>query len=314
MKLVFFAVFALLVRSICSIEVGQNRDNRTKLVNLHDDILYVMFQGMPIDSLLKMAQMNSRFRYIAKDVARRKYRLYQLEIIADSKKAFDEGEQLKLTIHDIPMAFNVLEYFGNSFRILKISNAGIELDDFANLSRFANKYCSKTLKTLSLDIQPSFEFNDYEYDEQLTEYFEIPNNEHQQRFNLDFSLSVLDYFTIPFEALEKLHIRQHSFNETMKLNQMFPQLKRFHFHVMIGADYSFFNCELPQLEYVDISVAMEYNENIKENVEGLIRKNPTIRSINLLFHASKDPNWLKFVSQHLPHLENLTLSTFENRY
>lgn len=308
MKLIIVALFALLFCSSCSSEVGQNGGNTMNLVDLNDDILYFMFERMPIDSLVKMAQMNSRFEYIANDVARRKYRHYHLKIIADTGKPFVENEN-QLTIYDIPMALNVLEYFGNSFRTLKITDTGTESSDLANLIRFANKYCSKTLKALSLDIQPHSEFNDFEYDEQLTENYEIAVHGHQ-----NFLPNVLVHFMMPFEVLEELDIQQRSFefNETMKLNQLFPQLKRFHFNVMMGADYGFLNCEFPYLEDLRISVAMEYNDNIKENVKKIIQKNPTIRSINLFFYATQDPNWLKFVGQHLPQLENLSLSTFEN--
>lgn len=78
-------------------------------------------------------------------------------------------------------------------------------------------------------------------------------------------------------------------------------------HSRYGVNYSFINTELPHLEhfYINGDDQPELSATNSENVREFIRKNPTIRSLELGL-----TDWNLIICEQLPHLEILTLSNF----
>lgn len=294
MKLIFILFFALLLNCGCSSEneINQNRygiesaqysEIITNFVDLNDDIVYLILDRLNLNALLSMVRVNSRYSDIADEVVRRKYRNYKIDIKTvfktdGSRSIFNEGNN-NVTIYDISFALDLLKYFGHYFRAINVHvyKENLELVDLTKIAQYLNKYCSKSLKQLQL------EFIEHE---------------------------ILNEFTEPFEAVEELNIINEIYfqTEAKPLDELFPNLRRLIIYSRYDVNYNFINTELPRLEYFYINGddQRELSVTNSENIRNLIRRNPTIRSLDL--QLSKLPKLLTYINHFLPQLENLTLS------
>lgn len=284
---VSLAFFALLLGCSCSsgYEPDLYEEKKTQITDLNDDVLYLILNRLELKILLNVVKVNSKFSNIANAVVRRKYQNYKIEISVPTSSTsrislYEVKNQIK--IYNISWALNMLKYFGNSFRSLKIEENNMDSIDLSNVYQFVDKYCSKSLKQLQLGL-----------------------SEHAS----------LDKFMMPFEAIEELHIQVMQnvqiVNNTKPLKEIFPNLRKLTLFSFHGVNFSFINSELSHLEHFRIDGSDRHGINVKnkENIRQLIRKNPKIRNIELYI---SDLSLVTLISQHLPNLENLSLSALSD--
>lgn len=281
MKSIILLTF-LAVLSGCSCSSGiestdENGEVKTQFNELCDDILYMIVSHLKLEDLASFVQVDSRFLDIGGWGMQRRYGdhmkvvidayMYQSSVIYDDRN--------DLTIHNVTMASNMLKAFGKYFQsIVLVYRHTAKVNDSDNIIDYLGKYCSKSLKVLHLR---------------------------------GFSMQLFEKITKPMEAVEELRLNFEvtRFSETIRLNEIFPQLRHLTLMPRDRGNFSFINSEFSQLEYFELYPTDHTDNTNNENIKELIRKNPTIRSLHV--HLP-DPVFVKFISQHLPSIENLKVT------
>lgn len=260
--------------------IDQNIGNNTQFTDLNDDVLYIIFYRIGLTNLINLAEINPRLQDLADQVIQSRYRQKTLSIDLKLPRTQScEETENKVTIYDFDLALEVFKYFGSYFRWLEFLYRSTTTSD-ADLERFfefLNKYCSKSLV----------------------------------RLDMEFMQDLFEKFTYQFEAIEELKIRSNldTFPETRPLNKTFPNLRRFTLYSRLGTVYSFKSIKFKRLEYFAIDGNDLNDSKNNEFVKEIIRLNPTIRSLDLKI---SDRTLAKFISLHLPTLENLTIHHLGN--
>lgn len=270
MKLIILIFLAVLLSCGGSSELSdQNGEVKAQFSGLNDDVLYIIASQLKLMDLLSLAQVNSGLSAIAGSEVRCRYRRHsKLEIIIRGYIGTYNEDQNQLTIQDAQMALNVLKYFGKYFAVVAFNfNDSINSSDLNQITQYLNIYCAKSLAQLELDM----------------------------------THNLLGKFEKPFEAVEELMIclTVPASNETIRMNDLFPQLRRLKLRSGFNSvNYDFINSTFPYLEHLHVFTFGD------EDVREIIRRNPTIRSIK---PQARHPSLIKFISQYLPNLENLTI-------
>lgn len=268
MKLIFLTYLTLLIS--CSFSSELNDNKQLQLSDLNYDVLYIVVSRLKLIDILNLMQVNSSVSELLGEVLHRKFNKYTLKISPkDMPTKFNENENV-IVIYNVETALNVLKYFGMYFHKIEIDEytKHIKPTHLKKISQYLNKYCRKTLNRLKIELKYDF----------------------------------LDEFALPFHAVEELTIRSNikRFSETRPLNELFPNLRRFHHLNSYGGivESDLIDCTFSNLEHFSVE---GYGS---ESVKKMIRKNPTIRSLSPIL---SDPSFLKFINLHLPNLENLTI-------
>lgn len=284
MKLILLTFFAVLSSGGCSSGDNMNGTNGkvgTQFESLNDDVLYITFHMLEWDDLVSLVQINLRFEFIAREVVRRKYKqINQLRMRCTEYKMDSQIVAIRdqIEIYNMQLAMDMLKYFGGHFAMIKVEYYN-DLTKINLISQCLNEYCSKSLKNLDLTVTEDF--------------------------------NILETFTKPFDAVEELNIHSSidEFSETIQLNELFPKLKRLTLGSDKAVNYSFIRSEFPNLEHFSFYVNNLRDVTNNENVRELIRKNPTIRSIQ---PQVRDRTLINFISKHLPNIESLTIFDLGN--
>lgn len=185
----------------------------------------------------------------------------------------------------------IIQHFGIILKTLKsfghlISKLEIEYDLLHNInvteiSNFINIYCADSLTDIKI------------------------NSFHQDFF---------DVMTKPFENVQYFTIegRYTDFNSnTLKFVELFPVIRRMHLNSIAFINKScIIDHEFHHLEHFHVLV-QKFNDPrnlMKKDVEQFLRKNTQIRSISLAFVNNA---FVKIVSEILPNLESLMVSSFD---
>lgn len=173
---------------------------------------------------------------------------------------------------------NVLKYFGDSIKKLAIFTAFVPDGGIhKSVGQMINEHCSETLVELEV---------------------------------LHFYADVFKYFTKPFRAVESVafgHVINVDERDYLPMSQLFPNLKRLVLILDQMLNSSYIVRHLPHLNYLMIK-DKSYQSSVDGDAAGLeklIKLNPQIRNIN--FESVESPR-VKFVSEHLPDLDSLSLA------
>lgn len=257
------------------------QSRKIQLSDLYADVLLIILRQMELNELLRMGATSMKFFYLVIYVLRVEYPDFQINImyaeIGQTVKFTVDFVGKTLEIYDYKMSLRLLKYFGLIFRRLKIDNREIEFNQSAIINQYANEYTSEFLTHLNLG---------------------------------DVKTDTLSQFTVPFKLVEDfsclIGLREIQMN-IMRFDRLFPKLRRLSLILNSNLDYSFIDCRLPNLKYLDISVSTNGWKR-KKQIEGLIRKNPQLESIEL----DVDPaHYIKDVNTFLPNLKNVTLHRFD---
>lgn len=256
---------------------------RTNLLDLNDDVLYLIFNEFEFAELLNITEVNRILAAFASETFRQKYREYQVDIMGcdvyakKRGKFFIDDKRKVIELRDYEVKLIVLKNFMNGVHKLHIDNNFIEGNESVEMNKLVNKFGYEALTHLNLgSIQ----------DDALQQY------------------------TIPFDQVEDLSCIIYLSRGTTKImpfNQLFPKLRRLSINLDFNADYSFIDCEFSELEYLDIIVTEASWSCGQSQIEGMLQKNPQIKSIEIINFPH---DFVEFISKWLPNVENLTLHEF----
>lgn len=279
--------FQLLANELGSDLNTKNEDNRIKIkfTDLNNDVLTLIFERLKVKDLLNVSEAIPRHSPISADVLlRRKVKVtnshVNFEIFAPilAEKPFKET----FKIRDFELLLKTLMHFGGVIHRVAIQYDHISNTTAAAIStKYVNKYTGRSLTQLRLDA---------------------------------LHTNILQLFTVPFEAVESLHlgietpVNRH---ETLALNEIFPHLKSLNLTLRTKVDISLIECEFPQLEHLKLYMSKIAAEQ-KNQIFGLMEKNSHIKGIEIEFYPGTSERFdLERMNQLLPNLEHLTLHQFD---
>lgn len=184
-----------------------------------------------------------------------------------------------IEVYDFKFTLMLLKRYGNVIRRISVENHRMSDDRSDQITIAINKYCSASLNKLNLG------FIKQNTMDKLTQPFQMVE---------DFSFEV---------SLEKIS------QKTLPLNETFPNLRRLTVSLYQNLNYKFIDCQMPHLERLKAVATMELGAQPRYDlIERVIRKNPQIRSVELMQFR---PGFMKTLNQLLPQLESLTTSGFD---
>lgn len=121
----------------------------------------------------------------------------------------------------------------------------------------------------------------------------------------EFKKTILEHIKEPLKQVEILQIEiKQSGNEISPLNQLFPKVIELAVHLKAATDFEFIDCALPHLEHLAIHLSNGAWKQ-KSQIEGLIRNNPQVKSIEINGFPS---DYIKDINKLLPNIERLILN------
>lgn len=231
---------------------------------------------LDLNGLLNVAQTSAHFETLAADIFRRKHAKKTVEIFGPLKKEAAnpiEESSVDVRIENYQTVLKFIRVFGPLIQKLTISYPNIELHERKEIHELVDKYCSDTLLTIFLN---------------------------------SCDQNALQNLKKPFKMVEEviitgeLETSQHS---TVKLNEIFPSLRRLSLNYIETLDTDIVDVEFPHLNH--FSVTFTFLMDIKIGVEKLFKKNRHLKNLTLSYCNSFD--YLKMASEYLPKLEGLWL-------
>lgn len=219
--------------------------------------------------LMSVAQTSTEHYHIATNIFRRKYSDFKISISLQnwSGRKYSVDMSLKLIlINDLQMFSDLLNVFQNYIRNIDIWNRP---NCSVTANQIVNEFGSETITKLQLGI---------------------------------INKEILCQFSVPFKNVDMLAIEIHTDIDGIKLSELFPNLRKLHIKVLNEANYDFIDCKFPHLEDLNIAYSNLQEWKRNENIIGLMKKNPQIRSVNAVTTPSK---FIEVVNELLPNVEHL---------
>lgn len=199
-----------------------------------------------------------------------------------------------ISIKNYDLVKRTLQVFGNHIKTLVINYKQIDLNHRKEMHRFIDRHCADTLTAMTL----------MRMDENVLKNFRNP-------------LKMVENVTIDGELKSKsnsmLHLSSILGYKKLKLNEIYPGLRRLTLNRMNVPDVSIFDVEFPQLKHVKITLLpapynnpfINYFYKTKPAMIKLFEKNPQIQTLILQNCNSLD--YLRIVSS-LPKIRLLQVT------
>lgn len=250
--------------------------------DLNDDCKLLILEQLSVYDLFTVAELSSSFSKAAVNVYNRTLAKVPIRFIATRNPGMHAPyPQLKyIAITDFNSTKSILKHFGSVIS---------KLEFYANrnhgsfISNLINLHCSDTLKELNIET---------------------------------FDCEIFDNFVKPFKKVKRLiieHAHRTLRNEHLEFNEQFPALENLELRAMV-CNSSDIVVHFPNLRRFHVlnkpkrqngQHVMAYLND--DDVKRFILKNPKIQSISLRCDTN---DFLWFISENLPQLNELTLNDF----
>lgn len=241
--------------------------------NMNVDCQLLILENLDFHSLLNMAKLNEAISILSADVYRREFSNRIIHI----DEPFLEYDKPKINVYndfilinDCNIALSVLQFFGPHILTLKISYKSDQNNQLKQIISFTNQYCS------NLDNLQISSSNKYALENIQNEFPKVEDAKFGGKF-------------INIES------------NTLKLNEMFPKLRRLSLKSVEISKNDSMNLHFPHLESLDIIFKEFSNQNAFKN---LIIKNTQIKELSL---DNINSSYTEFASNHLPNIESLNI-------
>lgn len=232
-------------------------NDEPKFSDLNEDVLSLILENLNFMGLFNLIEATPWISPLALRVFYRKH--YEIEIHrADANGRHSDRMKLneipskRIEINNFELISSVIKRFGHVIQRLNIRNDLIEPHHSAVISRIINEYCSETLKYLKLGSVKDDTF---------------------------------EHFVAPFNSIEDLSFDVVS-NGTkfgpLPLDRLFPNLRNMTIFMQTNTNYSFIDCTFAQLNHLNLIVTNDALER-RDQIDGLIKRNPQVKSIELNF-------------------------------
>lgn len=226
--------------------------------------------------LINIAQTNEYFASIASDLFRRKITQRTIKIEAkpdDVEPDIVINHQGDVTIRNVEMGSTLLELFGQSITKLKVLYERIDLTHAAELMYNINKYCSETLRDLSIT-------------------------------GCNDSLCAVN--RKPFIKVEIVSLNGFiNTSDKIQLNETFPNLRQLSLKYIKISDPNCFAHKFPHL--TEMTIDFSQSEFMYHNTfQHLFEKNPQIQKMSIQYASQ---NFLIIINKYLTNLKSLHIKS-----
>lgn len=260
-----------------------NGKPRLNFLDLYDDVLYIIVDRLELSELLNAAATNSRITHFARNVFRRQYQNYSIEFRnfrfdrEDGKIRIANSKVIQF--YDYKLALIFLRHFGDQIHKFAIYYEMYAEERHVRCNEFISKYASEAVTNLGLNY-----IND----------------------------TLLSAFTSPFTNVEQLSgtmVNDLTGVNALSFNEMFPSVKRLKLlSFKFDFNYTFIDCHIPHLEHLLMARYPGTWSNDMLQIKSLFRKNPQIRSLELIRFPLSFP---KVISELLPNIETIIIDEFD---
>jgi len=258
-------------------ELCSQMDSKTQLMDLNVDCQLLALKQLDFVSLLSLAETNHHFKSLVSLFLKQMFQKKWVDIVIRWPVPQEiVGDYIK--IKNLTIAEQLFKNFGHLIQKLKINRDYPEkVEYYRSIYKLVNLHCSKTLKEIRL---------------------------------VNYLNNFFDEFTNQFENVQNVYIRNILKTER-RLNEVFPSVRRLHFHIFGFLSTDSINVKYTNLEH--LKMCMNANEGpLTEDVAAeLFRKNSHIQSLEL---KRASPKLIKIAADSLPQLERLKLVHIQNNY
>lgn len=247
--------------------------NGTILTDMNVDCQLLILKELDFVSLINVAEVDEAYSALAANVFKRKFALKIIELRETSSK--NEVVELNdvIKIEKFNMISKVFNHFGQFISKVKLIYGRDQKYQSKQVFELVSHYSSTFLK-----------FYIESYDEFLLQNVQKPF------YNAE-NVSFVGVF-------HKLG------SESMKLNEMFPNMRQLSLVYLHVTDPSSIHLYFPYLKYLYVSFLRAKQSFTDNDIECLINKNPQIQSLSIYNGSMK---FFKFVSENMPNLKTLSL-------
>lgn len=260
-------------------------------MDLNIDVQLLILDQLDLNSLLLLSEVNKFYSILVQDVFRRKHAKKLVKIcdpFVEGKAKADAIENVEtIFLQRFSTILKVLRNFGHL--IQRLSFVGVKecvQDSSINeIGAYINLYCSESL--VKFDINMNREYSNHFFNGMLK----------------------------PFKSIEEVSVQDWLVNVSSSPNEfsyLFATVRRLSFNRIFVNDTGFIDRTFPYLEHFYVmSTTSNYSNCINEaDIGRMFRKNPQIRSLQLIFYTR---SFLKTINQFLPNLEYLILDGYTER-
>lgn len=247
---------------------------------MNPDCQLLILDELDFQSLMMIAQTSDYYKSLALGVFNRKYGHKTIRIMGSfmygTMDTVTESND-QITIKDYDMALMMFNTFGSVIQKLEMALRFVELNQRQVIHEHVSKYCSDSLHSISL--------RDLVEDE-------------------------LEEFSIPFKNVKNLSVSRNfiASDGKFKVTHVFPNIRRLELNQIQEFDGFILDVLIPTLE--EVKILFPFSQGLQMGLELFFKKNPQIRSLNLLFYNSMYS--LEIANKFLPNLEELSIN-FENQ-
>lgn len=232
-------------------------------------------EHLKFHDLLEASQTNRFLSMLTLDVFRRKFTSKTMSIVSSiashDPPVYETESRIFLQSNGISMA--TIKSFGSQIKRLHIDFGSMCSKERGEILQLINKHCSQSLQSINFDQCDENTFN---------------------------------HLLTPFSQVEQLIVSDsiQTIDGGLKLNDIFPKLCHLDLAGVEVLAPNTLNVKFTYLVKLDVTISLL--NNIYPHIEKLIRLNPQIRDLSLIYCNSFD--YIRLASDHLKHLESLQLN------
>lgn len=267
----------------------EGNNSKSRFAEVGVDCQWLILDELNLYDLTQVAQTSQYFSSLATDIFRRRYSKKTFDILSTLTKNSNESISMtndKVFIQHFEVTSAVLHTFGHLIERFAIGFIQGYKNERVTIMKFLENYCSNSL------IEINFE---------------------------GFDKHVLAIFRKPLPSVEIVTIKGYleaSSGDAMKMNEIFPEMRRLILTHTDIYDPTIFDAKFPNLEHFEIRLLPlvvkqqrpDSNKNFKLAVENLFKRNPQIKVI--VFNDCHSFEFVRFASEHLPNLEGIDIDFF----
>lgn len=240
------------------------------------DCLLIILEQLKFHDLLKVSQTNRFLSMLTVDVFHRELASKTISIVTsrlnpNGHPVYESVSRILLQAEDISIA--TLTRFGSQIKRLSVDFGSMSSNKRSDILRLINEHCSQSLQFISFDQCDKNTFN---------------------------------HLVVPFEKVETLIVSDfvQTIDGNLKLNEIFPNISHLN---LAGVEILAPNTLDVKFEHLtELNVTISLLNNIYPHIKKLIRKNPQIRSLSLIYCNSFE--YIQLASNQLKHLKTLQLN------
>lgn len=248
------------------------QNDKIRLADLNTDVQFIMFDRLNLTELIDVVKTDPNLIPIAGEVFRRKHQNYRISIYIPPENVKFSNNYMKT----VKLCSDVVGYFGNYTTKLSMDIDEKLPRSTMNFDRLINEYASESITILDL-----------------------------KRVRSD----TLDQFKLPFKQLKELSLKINV-NQTgniLPFNILFPELQKLSITLQLNLNYSFIDCELPNLVNLTLNLnSIPNHKHVNDQFERFLQKNQQIRFVDLLGLGTVPEEYIAAISK-LPNIETFSI-------